>query len=132
MALLSTAVFIPGLVVLIIKKTCSFNDGPFFIWPMRVALPESTRIAVMLVGFHFLRKVVGSVAENNGRYIMDNDAIFILSSVGVVVRKCIVLVFFYNGSPFHNKCYILFSCYGGDLLPDDFNYFPQNDHHQKS
>ena len=93
MALLSTAVFIPGLVVLIIKKTCSFNDGPFFIWPMRVALPESTRIAVMLVGFHFLRKVVGSVAENNGRYIMDNDAIFILSSVGVIVRKCIVLVF---------------------------------------
>ena len=49
----------------------------------------------MLVGFHFLRKsnVVGTIAENNSGYLMNNDAIFILSSVGVIVRNCIVLVF---------------------------------------
>ena len=60
---------------------------------MCVALPELAGIAVMLVGFHFLRKgnVVGSVAENNGGYLMDNDAIFILSTVGIIVREYIVL-----------------------------------------
>ena len=94
-ALSSTTVFVPGLVVLILKKTCSFNDGLFYISPMCVALPELAGIAVMLVGFHFLRKsnVVGTIAENNGGYLMNNDAIFILSSVGVIVRNCIVLVF---------------------------------------
>ena len=62
---------------------------------MCVALPELAGIAVMLVGFHFLRKsnVVGTTAENNRGYLMNNDAIFILSSVGVIVRNCIVLVF---------------------------------------
>ena len=94
-ALSSTAVFIPGLVVLIIKKTRSFNDGLFFIWPLCVALPSSSVIVVMLVGFHFLRKTdkVEIISENTNGYLMDNDAIFILSTVEVIVRKCIVLFF---------------------------------------
>ena len=87
--------FFPGLVVLIIKKISSFHDDLFYIWPICVALPELAGIAVMLVGFHFLRKsnVVGTIAENNGGYLMNNDAIFILSTVGIIVRECIVLFF---------------------------------------
>ena len=94
-ALSSTAVFIPGLVVWIIKKTRSFNDGLFFIWPLCVALPSSSVIVVMLVGFHFLRKAdkVEIISENANGYLMDNDAIFILSTVEVIVRKFIVLFF---------------------------------------
>ena len=77
------------------KETCSFNDGLFFIWPLCVALASSSVIVVMLVGFHFLRKAdkVESISENTNGYLMDNDTIFILSTVGVIVRKCIVLVF---------------------------------------
>ena len=95
MALSSTAVFVPGLVVLIIKETCSFNDSLFFIWPLCVALPLPSVIVVMMVGFHFLRKAdkVEIISENNNGYLMDNDAIFIMSAVGVIVRKCIVLFF---------------------------------------
>ena len=94
-ALSSTAVFIPGLVVLIIKEICSFNDGLFFISPLCVALPSSTVIVFMMVGFHFLRKadIVERILENSNEYLMDYDAIFILSAVGAIVRKCIVLFF---------------------------------------
>ena len=94
-ALSSTAVFIPGLVVLIIKEICSFNDGLFFIWPLCVALPSSSVIVVMMVGFHFLRKadIVERILENSNEYLMDYDAIFILSAVGAIVHKCIVLFF---------------------------------------
>ena len=95
LAVSSTAVFIPGVVVLIVRQTSNFNDSLVFIWSLCVVLISSSGIAVILVGFHFLRKVnvVGSVAENNGGYLMDNDTIFILSTVGVIARKCIVLVF---------------------------------------
>ena len=83
MALSSTEVFVPGLVVLIMKETCSFNDGLFFIWPMCVALSLSSVIVVMLSVFYFLRKAnkVESISENTNGYLMDNDAIFFLSTV---------------------------------------------------
>ena len=95
-----------------------------------VALPESTGIAVILEGFHFLRKgnVVGTVGENNSGYfsgyLMDNDAIFILSTVEAIVRKCIVLLF-------STTVTILYSCCYRHLLPDGFYHFSQNHQHQK-
>ena len=84
----------PGVVVLIVRQTSNFNDSLVSIWSLCVVLISSSGIAVILVGFHFLRKVnvVGSLAENNDGYLMDNDTIFILSTVGVIARKCIVLV----------------------------------------
>ena len=91
----SVAMFIPGFIIVLIRQT-TYSDGSLFtFYQWCVMLPTTVIIVVILTGFHTLRKVdsVASEAENYKGYLMDNDAIYILSSVGEMIYNSIRLAF---------------------------------------
>lgn len=91
----SVAMFIPVISIVVIRQTTSYDGSLFTFYQWFVTLPTTVAIVVILTGFHLLRKVemTHNVTENYEGYLMDNDTIYILSSVGSMIYNGIGFVY---------------------------------------
>ena len=94
-SILSTAMFIPGLIILLLRLTTYYDGSLFIVYQWCKALPTILVVVVILKGFHIIRKqeTSVSVAENYEGYLMDNDTIYILTSAGAMIYNGIGLMF---------------------------------------
>lgn len=93
---LAVAMFIPGIVVLLMRQKSSDDRINLFVaWQWCLTFPNLVLITVILAAFHVLRKVdaAESMKERNRGYLMNNDTFYIVSSIGVFFFNSFGLVY---------------------------------------
>lgn len=93
---LAVAMFIPGVVVLLMRQESSKDRINLFVaWQWCVIFPNLVLVTVIFAAFHVLRTVdaVESMKERNRGYLMNNDTAYIVSSVGVFFFNSIGLIY---------------------------------------
>lgn len=93
---LAVAMFIPGIVVLLMRQISSDDRISLFVaWQWCLIFPNLVLITVILAAFHVLRKVdaAESMKERNRGYLMNNDTFYIVSSIGVFFFNSFGLVY---------------------------------------
>uniref|UniRef100_A0A8W8KA89 Uncharacterized protein n=1 Tax=Magallana gigas TaxID=29159 RepID=A0A8W8KA89_MAGGI len=93
---LAVAMFIPGIVVLLMRQKSSDDRKNLFVaWQWCLIFPNIVLVMVILAAFHVLRKVntAESMKERNRGYLMNNDTFYIVSSIGVFFFNSFGLVY---------------------------------------
>uniref|UniRef100_A0A8W8KA47 Uncharacterized protein n=1 Tax=Magallana gigas TaxID=29159 RepID=A0A8W8KA47_MAGGI len=93
---LAVAMFIPGIVVLLVRQKSSDDRKNLFVaWQWCLIFPNIVLVMVILAAFYVLRKVdaVEFMKERNRGYLMNNDTFYIVSSVGVFFFNSFGLVY---------------------------------------
>uniref|UniRef100_K1R5T2 Uncharacterized protein n=1 Tax=Magallana gigas TaxID=29159 RepID=K1R5T2_MAGGI len=93
---LVVAMFIPGIVVLLMRQKSSDDRKNLFVaWQWCLIFPNIVLVTVILAAFHVLRKVntAESMKERNRGYLMNNDTFYIVSSIGVFFFNSFGLVY---------------------------------------